>query len=113
MSIETVVEGAVEGTVAEVKSVAEAAVAEVKKIEGEVVGKEKAAVIEIKSEEKLFLREAELEFLKAQMEIQRLSKLAEDKSKSYQAFVENLFKTYGITKVEYVYDAIANAFKKL
>jgi hypothetical protein len=109
MSIETVVEK-VEG---EVKSVAEAVVAEVKKIEGEVVAKEKAAVVEIKSEEKLVLRELELEFLKSQMEIQRLSKLAEEKSKTYTAYVENLYKNYLLTKVEYVFDGAVNSFKKL
>ena len=97
----------------EVKSVAEAVVAEVKKIEGEVVAKEKATVVEIKAEEKLVLRELELEFLKSQMEIQRLSKLAEEKSKTYTAYIENLYKTYVITKAEYVFDGAVNSFKKL
>jgi hypothetical protein len=47
------------------------------------------------------------------MEIQRLSKLAEEKSKTYTAYIENLYKTYVITKVEYVFDGSVNAFKKL
>jgi hypothetical protein len=102
MSIETAVE-----------SVAGAVVAEVKKIEGEVVAVAKATVVQIKSDEKLFLREAELDFLKANMEIQRIQKIAEAKSKEYQTYVENLFKTYVIEKSEYVFDAAINAFKKL
>jgi hypothetical protein len=105
MSVETVVEGAV----AEVKSVAEAVVAEAAKVEEAV----KAALVQITADEKLFLREAELEFLKAQMEIQRLTKLAEEKSKAYTAYIEQLFVKYGITKVEYVFDGAVNSFKKL
>ena len=96
MSIETAVK-AVEATVeGEVKTVAEVVVAEAQKVEGEVSAevkkveeKVKAALVDIKAEEKLFLREAELEFLKAQMEIQRLQKLADAKSKAYTEYVEN------------------------
>ena len=109
MSVETVV-NAVEG---EVKSVAEAVVAEVKKVEGEVVAKEKAAVIKLKAEEELFLADAELSFLKAQTEIQRLSKLAEEKSKAYTAYVDGLFKTYAVTKAEYVFDGAVRVLKAL
>lgn len=109
MSIETVVEGAVAAVEGEAKSVAEAVVAEVAKVEEKV----KAAVVQITADEKLFLREVELEFLKAQMEIQRLTKLAEEKSKSYTANIEQLFVKYGITKAEYVFDGTVNVFKKL
>jgi hypothetical protein len=120
MSIETVVEGAVAAVEGEAKSVAEAVVAEAAKVEGEVKAEVakveavvKAALVQITADEKLFLREAELEFLKAQMEIQRLTKLAEEKSKAYTAYIENLYKTYAITKVEYVFDGAVNVFKKL
>lgn len=120
MSIETAVK-AVEATVeGEVKTVAEVVVAEAQKVEGEVSAevkkveeKVKAALVDIKAEEKLFLREAELEFLKAQMEIQRLQKLADAKSKAYTEYVENLFKTYVVSKAEYVFDGAVNVFKKL
>ena len=95
MSLETevkAVEGEVKAEVVKVEADVKAEVvkveaevkAEVAKVEAEV----KAAVVQIKAEEKLFLREAELEFLKAQMEIQRLTKVAEDKSKAYQAYIE-------------------------
>ena len=113
MSIETevkAVEAAVEG---EAKKVEASVVTEVKKVEGDVAAEIKAAVVNIKAEEKLFLREAELEYLKVQVEIQRLSKITESKSKEYQTYVENLFKTYVLDKAEYVFDGAINAFKKL
>jgi hypothetical protein len=110
--IEAAVEGTVVAAEGEVKSVAEAVATEAKKLEGEVAAEVKKAV-DISTEEKLFLREAELEYLKAQTEIQRLSKLAEAKSVSYQAYVENLFKKYALGKAEYVFDGAVNAFKRL
>jgi hypothetical protein len=97
----------------EAKSVATAVEAEVKKVEGEIKPEIKKALVEITAEEKLFLREAELEWLKSQTEIKRLSTLAEEKSKSYTAFVESLIKKYGVDKASYVFDATINAFKKL
>lgn len=109
MSVETVVKS----IETKVESVAEAVVAEVKKVEGEVVAKEKAAVVKLKAEESLVLRELELEYLKAQTQIQQLAKVTEEKSKAYQANVENLFKTYVLDKAEYTFDAAVNAFKKL
>ena len=128
MSIETSVENEVKAVEAEAKSEVAKVEGEVKsevaKVEGEVkaavetVGAEvKAvvtkAVVDITSEEKLFLREAELEYLKAQMEIQKFSKNAEAKSKQYVEYIEGLFKKYAITKVEYVFDGTINAFKKV
>ena len=101
---------AVEG---EVKSVAEAVVAEAAKVEEKVVEAVKAATVEIKAEEQLVLRNAELTYLKSQMEIQRLSKVAEEQSKQYQAYVEGLFTKYGLDKLSYVFDGGVNAFKKL
>lgn len=123
-AVETEVEKAVEGTVAaaegEVKTVAGAVAAEAKKVEGEVAAvaekveeKIKAALVQISTDEKLFLREAELEFLKAQMEIQRLQKIADAKSKAYTEFVESLFTKYGVSKAEYIFDGAVNVLKKL
>ena len=117
MSIETVIEGEVKAVEAKAETVAAAVVAGVEaKVEAVVEKVEavvKAALVNIVADEKLFLREAELEFLKAQMEIQRLSKLAEAKSKSYTDYIESLFVKYGLTKTEYVFDGAINAFKKL
>ena len=106
MSIETVIEGEVKAVETKVETVAAAVVAKVEE-------KVKAAIVEIKVEEQLFLRSAELEFLKIQMEIQRISKLAEAKSKAYTEYVEQLFVKYGVTKAEYVFDGAVNAFKTL
>ena len=120
MSVETTVtevEKAVEGTVAkaeaEVKTVAEAVVADVKAEVAKVEPEVKQALVQISTDEKLALREAELEYLKATMEIQRLNKITEAKSKEYQSVVEGLFKKYALTKIEYVFDGAVNAFRLL
>jgi hypothetical protein len=112
-----------ETVVSEVEKAAESTVAavegEVKKVEGDVatvkadVDKAKAVLVEVATEEKLFLREAELEYVKAQAEIQRLTKITETKSKQYQDYVEGLFKKYALSKAEYVFDGAVNIFKKL
>jgi hypothetical protein len=109
MSVET----AVENVVKEVEGVGAAIV---EKVEGEVVKAEevvKAALVSIVADEKLFLREAELEYLKAQMEIQRLAKITEAKSKQYVDYIDALFVKYGLQKTEYVFDAAVAQFKKL
>ena len=113
MSIETVIEGEVKAVETKVETVAAAVVADAKAVEEKVVAVVKPALVNIVAEEKLFLREVELEFLKAQMEIQRITKLAEAKSKSYTDYIESLFVKYGVTKAEYVFDGTVNAFKKL
>jgi hypothetical protein len=131
MSVETEVKAVEQKTVAEVakveadakaevakveadaKTVAEAVVANVKDEVAKDELKAKEAVVQTTTDEKLFLREAELEYLKAQMEIQRLSKLAEAKSKAYMDFIESLYKKYAITKAEYIFDGGVNAFKAI
>jgi hypothetical protein len=109
MSIETVVEG----VEAKVETVAEAVVAEVKADVAKVEEKVKAALVEVSTEDKLYLRSTELEFLKMQMEIQRITKLAEDKSKGYAEYIEKMFVAYAVSKAEYVFDGAVNVFKKL
>lgn len=118
--IEKAVEGTIAATEGEVKTVAgeveketKQAVAEVKEVAPKVEEKVKAAIVDIATEEKLFLREAELEYLKAQMEIQRLQKITETKSKEYQAYIQSLLNKYALSKAEYIFDATVNAFKKL
>lgn len=107
------VENVIKEVETKVEGVVETVATEAKRIVGEVVAKEKSAVIQLKAEEKLFLADTELEFLKAQAEIQRLTKIAEEKSKAYQAYVEGLFKTYVVTKAEYVFDGAARVLKAL
>jgi galactokinase len=109
MSIETevkAVETAVEGEAVKIEGEVKAEVAKVEE-------KTKAALVQVSTDEKLFLSDAELEFLKAQMEIQRLSKIADAKSKQYADYVEGLFKKYLLDKAEYVFDGAARLFKKL
>ena len=97
----------------EVKTVAEATVTEAKKVVADVKEEVKKATVEITADEKLFLSDAELEFMKAQVEIQRLSKITEAKSKAYQDYVEGLFKKYLISKTEFVFDGAVRLFKRL
>ena len=113
MSLETAVENEVKAVEAKVETVAQAVEGEAKEAVADVVKEVKAATIAIAVEEKLFLRETELEFLKVQAEIQRLTKIAEEKQKSYTTYVENLFTKYALTKIEYVFDGAVNIFKKL
>ncbi len=103
----------VEGEVKAAEAAAEAVVADVKAEVAKVEEKVKAEVVQIVADEKLVLREAELEYLKIQMELQRLTKLAEEKAKQYQTTVEGLFTKYLLSKTEYVFDGTINAFKKL
>lgn len=114
MSVEQTVVAEVEKVAGEVKAAAEAVVEKAEAVvEEKAVAVEKAAKVDISTEEKLFLREAELEYLKATMDIQRLTKITEEKSKSYSAYIEGLLKKYALTKAEYAFDATVNAFKKL
>jgi hypothetical protein len=96
-----------------VKTVAEAVVADVKEEASKVEPKAKAALVQVSADEKLFLSDTELEFLKTQMEIQRLTKIAEAKSKSYTDYIEGLYKKYALTKVEYLFDGGVRAFKAI
>lgn len=105
--------GEVENVVSAVENKVEAVVAEVKAEVVKVEEAVKAKIVNIKAEEKLVLADLELEFLKAQTEIQRLSKIAEEKSKAYQAYIEGLYTTYGVTKAEYVFDGAVRVLKAL
>lgn len=113
----TAVEGeakAVEGTVAnKLAEVVKVVEGEAKAVANDTKQEVNAAFVNISTEEKLVLREAELEYVKAQMEIQRLTKITETKTKEYTTFIESLLKKYTLDKGKYVFDAVINAFKKL
>jgi hypothetical protein len=113
MSLETEVVSEVKAVETKVETIADAVVADVKAEVSKVEPTVKAAVVKIKAEESLVLREAELEYLKAQVQIKDLTKITEEKAKSYQTYIESLFKTYVLDKAEYVFDGTINAFKKL
>lgn len=121
--LEDVAEAVAEG-VKDAKSAAEEVKANVeadaKKIEQKLAATAKKVRVDITTEEKLFLRDAEAEFLRAQVEIKDLqSKIqscavkAEAASKKYTAKLEELIKKYGIDKAEMLFDNIENAFKAL
>jgi len=99
MSVETVVE--------EVKAEAVKIAEEVK---AEIVPAAKKAVVTITDTEKLFLAESETEYLKATMEIQRLTKITEEKAKGYQTAVDSYLKRLGLEKTDYIFDGVKKAF---
>ena len=95
---------------AEVAKVAEEAKAEVVKIVEEVKPAAKKALVAITADEKLILAETEVEYLKATMEIQRLTKITEAKGKEYQTAVDGYLKKYLLDKSEYIFDGVKKAF---
>jgi hypothetical protein len=99
MSVETVVE--------EVKAEAVKLAEEVKAV---VVPEAKKAVVTITDSEKLILAEAEVEYLKASAEIQRLTKITESKAKEYQSAVDSMLKKYVLDKADYLFDGVKKAF---
>jgi hypothetical protein len=94
-------------------------VAEVKAVEGEVVAEvakvEKAVekvLQELTAEEKLAIREIENAYLKAQMEIQRLSQITQKAQKDFTDTVEKLTKKYAIDPAIWLFDNVDLLFKK-
>ena len=93
------VEGEVKAVEAEVLKVVEEAKTEVKKLTQEIT-----------AEAKLTIREIELEYVKAQAEIQRLSQITQGAQKKFTDTVEALVKTYGVSPAEWVFDNIKLIF---
>jgi uncharacterized protein YeeX (DUF496 family) len=102
MSVETVVE--------EVKAEAVKLVEEAKAV---VTPEAKKIETKLSAEEALVLRTAEVDYLKSTMEIQRLTKITEEKAKQYQTAVDGYLVKRGISKAEYLFDGIALEFKKI
>src|ERR1035437_1057359 len=91
--------------------------AEVKAVEAEVVAVAEKAAVEVKkltqeltAEEKLAIREIENEYLKAQMEIQRLSQITQGAQKKFTDTVETLVKKYGVEPATWVFDNLKLIF---
>ena len=115
MSIETEVKAVeaevvkVEGEVkTEVVKVAEEVKAEVVKVEGEV----KKLTQELTADEKLAIREIENAYLKAQIEINRLSQITKEAQQKFTTTVEGLAKKYVLNPVEWAFDNIELIWKK-
>jgi len=94
-------------------------VAEVKKIEGEVVAEavkvEKAVekvLQELSAEEKLAIREIENAYLKAQMEINRLSQVTQKAQQDFTKKVEELTRKYAVDPALWVFNNIELRFEK-
>ena|ERR1035437_3582149 len=86
--------------------------AEVVKVIEEVVPEVKKMFQELTVEEKLIIREIENEYLKAQMEIQRLSQITQGSQKKFTDFVESLVKKYGVTPAEWIFDNLKLIFTR-
>jgi type IV secretory pathway VirB4 component len=103
----------------EVQEVVKEVKAEVVKVEGEVVAEvakiEKAVekvIQELTAEEKLAIREIENAYLKAQMEIQRLSEITKKAQKDFTETVEKLTKKYVVNPATWLFDNVELVFKK-
>jgi hypothetical protein len=95
------VEAEVKAVEAEVVKVVEAVLPEVKKLTQEITDGEKLAI-----------REIELEYVKAQAEIQRLSQITQGAQKKFTDIVEGLVKKYGVTPAEWVFDNLKLVFTR-
>ena len=83
--------------------------AAVKAIEAKVVKFAEGARVEISVEEKFFVTKMENEFLKSQLEIQRLTKIVENTQKQ---FLEGLTKKYAINPLTHMFNNIELVFTK-
>jgi hypothetical protein len=97
--------------------------AEVKKVEGEVVAEVKAVEAavekvvekvtqELTADEKLAIREIENAYLKAQIEINRLSQITQKAQGDFTKTVEDLTRKYAVNPAEWIFDNVALLFKK-
>jgi hypothetical protein len=103
--------------------VIEAVEAEVKKVEGEVVAEVKAveAVVEkviekvtqeLTADEKLAIREIENTYLKAQIEITRLSTITQKAQKDFTDTIEKYTKKYAVDPLVWIFDNVELIFRK-
>lgn len=109
------VESAGEETTVQVQEVPEVkaepkAVAKTSK-KADVKAKVAPREVPIKADEKLALRDMELNFLKAQSQVQNLTHSMQDTQRNFTQFVENLAKTYNIDTQLYIFDAVSLSWK--
>lgn len=109
-------EDTVKTLVAEVKDEVKTLVPEVeaaaKAAELKIVKFATAVRVDITDAEKVVATKLENEFLKAEVEINRLKKIQENVSKQFPQFVESLVKKYAVNPVTHVFDNVELAFKK-
>jgi uncharacterized protein YeeX (DUF496 family) len=84
----------------------------IKETEAKVEKIEQAIRVEISDAEKLVVRNLENEFLKAQMEMQRLTATLKNIQEQFPKLVDTYVKKYALDPAVYVFDAVELAFKK-
>jgi prophage antirepressor-like protein len=104
-AVEEKVEAVVEAVKEEAKSVAEA-------VKTEVAPEVQKTTQVISVDERLFIRELENSYLKAQMEISKLSQVTQGAQAKFTAKVEELTKKYAVDPAEWVFDNIELVFRK-
>jgi hypothetical protein len=82
------------------------------KVKTEVVKAVDKAVQELSADEKLSIREIENEYLKAQIEINRLSQITQNAQKKFTDTVEGLVKKYAVSPAEWIFDNVTLTFKR-
>jgi type IV secretory pathway VirB4 component len=112
MSIEAEVVVEAKKGKAEVVKVAKEVEAEVVKVVEAVKPEVQTLVQEITAEEKLAIREIENTYLKAQMEIQRLSQITQKAQADFTKTVEALTTKYVVEPATWLFDNVALRFTK-
>lgn len=97
---------------ASTESLAAKAETAAKAVEEKVVKFATAALVQITADEKLIVTKMENEYLKAQVEITRLSTVQQNVQKNFPQYVESLVKKYAINPATHVFDNIELVFKK-
>ena len=95
-----------------VEEVAGEVKAEATKLVEEVEAGVKKLTQELTAEEKLFIRETENKYLKAQIELGRLSQIAGQAQRDFSSKVEELTKKYVVSPAEWVFDNAELIFRR-
>jgi hypothetical protein len=106
MTVETEVKEVVSEVKAKVEKAVTAMIPEV--VKGEAPAKK--LVQELTAEEKLVIRDIELEYLKAQMQINQLSQTTQSAQKKFTSMIEDLSKKYLINPAEMMFDNVELKF---
>ena len=103
-------ETVVEKVEAEVKAVEAKVEAEAKVVEAKVETFATAARVDLVAEDKLFVREIEIEFLRAKNEISRLEQVVKNAEARFAPTVQQLAKKYLINPATHTFDNLSLAF---
>lgn len=87
--------------------------AEVKKVEAKVETFSTAARVDLLAEDKLFLREIEVEYLRAKNEIARLEQVIKNAEARFAPTVQGMAKKYLVNPATHAFDNLELAFKAI